>query len=61
MINIPEISEGRGLSYKKGVADGLLDEERFKNDTPDGHDKAYRDGLLYGQQLKEEIAKKVKT
>lgn len=61
MINIPEISEGRGLSYKKGVADGLLDEERFRNNLPDGHDKAYRDGLLCGQQLKEEIAKKVKT
>ncbi|MDO8811895.1 MAG: hypothetical protein Q7J38_07710 [Gallionella sp.] len=61
MINIPELPVGRGLSYKKGVADGLLDEERFKNDIPDGHDKAYRDGLLHGQQLKEEVAKKVKT
>lgn len=61
MINIPELPVGRGLSYKKGVADGLLDEKRFENDIPDGHSKAYRDGSLYGQQLKEEIARKVKV
>ncbi len=60
-INIPEIPHGHGRSFKKGIADALLGENRFENDLPDGgHSSSYRSGYELGESLKAEVASKVK-
>ncbi len=58
-LEIEEISHGRGLSFKKGIASVLLDTD-FSTTLPDGHERGYADGQKAGQQLKAEIAKLVK-
>lgn len=55
-----EIPHGHGRSFKKGVADGLLDEKTSESNLPNGHDESYRKGVELGKKLKEEIAEKVK-
>ena len=57
-IAIPEIPHGHGLSFKKGVADGLLD-CRDHEETP--HTASYERGLVVGSELKREVAKLVKA
>ena len=57
MINLPEkLPEGHGLSFKRGIADALLQEERFASDLPNGHSASYRKGQQAGEQLRELIA-----
>lgn len=58
-LTIEEISHGRGLSFKKGIASILVDTDFSKN-LPDGHERGYADGQELGKQLKAEIAKLVK-
>lgn len=57
MVNLPEkLPEGHGLSFKKGIADALLKEERLASDLPNGHGASYQKGRQFGDQLKERIA-----
>ena len=61
ILDIPDISHGHGLSFKKGIVDGILGENRFENDLPDGgHSSSYKKGYDLGESLKSEIATKVK-
>lgn len=57
MINLPEkLPEGHGLSFKRGIADALLQEKRFASDLPNGHAASYQKGQQTGDQLRELIA-----
>ncbi len=58
-FEIDEISEGHGLSFKKGVSSSLLDKD-FGAHLPNGHEASYKRGQAIGNQLKVEIAKLVK-
>mgnify|MGYP001243205497 CR=1 FL=1 len=60
-IEIPEIPHGHGLSFKKGVADGLLGSNDNESTCHDTHEASYRRGCEVGKALKEEIAKQVKA
>lgn len=58
---IPEIPHGHGLSFKKGVADGLLDNRDHDATPHETHAASYQRGLEVGAELKIEIAKLVKA
>ena len=54
-----DIPHGHGLSFKKGISDGLLDVKQI-SDIPNGHQLSYIKGKEFSKVLKEEISKKVK-
>ncbi len=59
-IEIPEIPHGHGLSFKKGVADGLLDCQGREETFHETHSASYQRGIEAGAELKREIVKLVK-
>jgi hypothetical protein len=59
-LEIPEIPHGHGLSFKKGVADGLLDCREHEQTPHETHTASYERGLTIGTVLKNEIARLVK-
>lgn len=60
-LNIPEIPHGHGLSFKKGIADGLLDCRDHEGTPHETHLASYERGIEVGAELKREIAKLVKA
>lgn len=60
-IKIPEIPHGHGISFKKGLADGLLDCRDHEATPHETHSASYQRGLEVGAELKREIAKLVKA
>jgi hypothetical protein len=60
-IAISDIPHGHGLSFKKGVADGILDSKDYESTCHETHKASYLRGCEVGKALKEEIAKKVKA
>lgn len=60
-IDIPDIPHGHGLSFKKGIAGGLLDCREYEETPHHTHSASYRRGLVVGAELKCEIAKLVKA
>jgi len=60
-ITIPDIPHGHGLSFKKGLADGLLESEVNKSTCHETHAASYRRGHDIGAVLKQEIEKHVKA
>ncbi len=59
-IQIPEIPHGHGLSFKKGIADGLLECQEHIDTCHKTHSASYERGLIVGATLRAEIAKLVK-
>ena len=59
IIDLKEMPHGHGLSYKKGISDGILNKKEFEDKVPNGHDKSYKSGLEVGIKLKESIVVKV--
>lgn len=63
-MNIKEIPHGHGLSFKRGIADGVLSNQNSAitapEPIPNGHDKSYRDGFSLGVALAQQVAEKVK-
>ena len=57
-LNIPH---GHGLSFKKGVSDGLLEDNQHEESISETHLASYRRGISFGKDLKAEIAKHVKA
>lgn len=62
MLNNKTIPHGHGLSYKKGIADGLLGTERedLKGYVPQGHDGSYKKGVEEGKELAVSINSRVR-
>ncbi len=60
-IEIPEIPHGHGLSFKKGVADGLLDNRDHEATPHKTHAASYQRGFDFGAELKQKIASLVKA
>jgi hypothetical protein len=60
-LNIPEIPHGHGLSFKKGVADGLLDCRDHEATPHETHAASYQHGIEVGAELKREVATLVKA
>jgi hypothetical protein len=59
-IEIPDIPHGHGLSFKKGIADGLLDSSSHKKTCHETHKESYLRGSEVGEKLKANVAKLVK-
>lgn len=59
-IDIPQIPHGHGLSFKKGIADGLLDAKEYKKTVHETHFASYQRGADIGLELKQQIAEFVK-
>lgn len=60
-IEIPEIPHGHGLSFKKGIADALLDCRDHEQTPHETHAASYQRGLDVGAELKGAIARLVKA
>jgi hypothetical protein len=58
---LQSIPHGHGLSFKKGLADGLLDSNEHKSTTHETHAASYRRGVDVGIEMKRKIAEFVKT
>lgn len=55
------IPHGHGLSFKKGLADGLLERESPDTDElPEGHSRSYNRGVSVGDELRKQIARVVR-
>ncbi|MBF0239891.1 MAG: hypothetical protein HQM12_19500 [SAR324 cluster bacterium] len=50
------IPHGHGLSFKKGIADGLLEETNHQNTIHSTHTASYRKGLDWGKKLQKIIS-----
>lgn len=59
-IPIESIPHGHGLSFKRGVADGLLESNAHQSEPHETHSASYVRGKAFGEQLRAEIAKHVK-
>lgn len=57
--NMESIPHGHGLSFKKGISDGLLGNEPT-TDLPSGHEHSYLRGKVLGEALKSQVAENVK-
>jgi len=60
-IEFSEIPHGHGLSFKKGIAGGLLDCRDHEETPHNTHSASYERGLVVGAELKRGIAKHVKA
>ncbi len=60
-IVIPEIPHGHGLSFKKGIADGLLETKEHEQTCHETYAANYQRGYVIGAELRQEIAKHVKA
>ncbi|MEQ1835049.1 MAG: hypothetical protein ABL862_01145 [Candidatus Nitrotoga sp.] len=60
-IDVPEIPHGHGLSFKRGVADALLDCRDHEQTPHETHAASYERGFTVGAELKREIARLVKA
>ena len=56
-IEMHEIPHGHGLSFKKGIADGLLECRDHENTCHETHAASYRRGCEVGVKLKEQVAR----
>jgi hypothetical protein len=59
-LNISDIPHGHGLSFKKGVADGLLACRDHENTTHKTHAASYQRGIDLGTELQQKIGILVK-
>jgi len=59
-IDIPEIPHGHGLTFKKGVANGLLGLRSHESEPHETHLASYERGFAVGAGLKEKIDGQVK-
>ena len=59
-IELPDIPHGHGLSFKKGIADGLLDNRDHEDSPHSTHSASYQRGFDIGAELKQQIAALVK-
>ena len=59
-LAVEEIPHGHGLSTKRGIADGMLEETQYEGGVPNGHDASYRRGVKIGQELMQQIAELVR-
>jgi hypothetical protein len=55
-LEIPAIPHGHGLSFKKGLADGLLENHLHESEPHSTHCASYKRGIDVGIALKERIA-----
>jgi hypothetical protein len=58
-IKIPKIPHGHGLSFKRGVADGLLNNRDHEATIHETNVASYLRGVDVGSKLMQEIAKLV--
>lgn len=59
-IELPDIPHGHGLSFKKGLADSLLDSNVNESTCHKTHKQSYSKGQEIGETIKQETAKHVK-
>jgi hypothetical protein len=58
-LEISAIPHGQGLSFKRGVSDGLLNVTIHRKEIHVTHSASYARGRALGKQLRVEIAKRV--
>lgn len=55
-IDIPVIPHGHGMSFKRGVADGILGASVHKQECHETHIASYQKGLQIGKSLIDTVA-----
>jgi hypothetical protein len=59
-LEVSEIPHGHGLSFKRGVADGLLNCQDHEDMPHKTHTASYQRGVAIGIELRSKIALEVK-
>lgn len=61
-LTIPdELPHGHGASFKKGIAEALLESARSELfHTPEGHNESRKKGLVAGEEIAKLVSKIVK-
>ncbi len=59
-LDLSDIPHGHGLSFKKGIADGLLDEKTNEGNHHETHKASYNRGKIVGEEMRNLVAKKAK-
>ena len=54
------IPHGHGLSHKKGISDGLLNQRTYEAEIHHTHQASYQRGIEEGQILRQEVAQRVR-
>jgi hypothetical protein len=57
---VQDIPHGHGLSFKKGICDGLMEAETNKGNYHETHEGSYLRGVAEGVALRVAIAARVK-
>jgi hypothetical protein len=60
LLAVPSIPHGHGLSFKKGVADGILGLSSHSDKCHESHFASYKRGVAVGTTLKNDMAKLVR-
>jgi hypothetical protein len=61
-LTIPdELPHGHGASFKKGIADALLESAKSEiSHTPEGHNESREKGQVVGKEIAKHVSKIVK-
>ena len=61
-LEIPdELPHGRGASFKKGIADAILESAKTElAHTPEGHEDSRKKGLAVGEEIVKFVSRIVK-
>ena len=60
-VKISEIPHGHGLSFKKGIADAILENREHENSCHETHLPSYQRGYEVGKKMVSQIASHVKA
>lgn len=60
-LSVADIPHGHGLSFKRGVADALLNGRANEGDCHPTHRASYERGYELGETLREKLAKLVRA
>jgi hypothetical protein len=62
-LNVPnELPHGHGASFKKGIADAILESARTELiHTPEGHEESRKKGMAVGEEIVKFVSALVKT
>lgn len=59
-LGVEGIPHGHGLSFKRGLSDGLLERDEFREEVHPTHLHSYERGLILGKDLRSQVARAVK-
>ena len=60
MANEKDIPHGHGLSYKRGISDGIRGERRYEGEVHETHLASYQRGVEEGEVIRKSVGDRVR-